>query len=38
MFKGLHFRIPIPDNDDARIEDLHSFKILDTPEEDSSTR
>ena len=35
MFKGLHFRIPIPDNDDARIKDLHSFKILDTPEEES---
>ena len=35
MFKGLHFRVLIPDNDDARIEDLHSFKILDTPEDES---
>jgi hypothetical protein len=35
MFKGLHFMIPIPDNDDARIEDLHSSEILDTPEEES---
>ncbi|MFT6673256.1 MAG: hypothetical protein ACJAVZ_004754, partial [Afipia broomeae] len=31
MFKGLYIMIPIPDNDAARIEDLHSFKVLDTP-------
>ena len=35
MFKGLHIMIPLPDNDAARIEDLHSFKVLDTPEEES---
>jgi hypothetical protein len=34
MFKGLHFRVLIPDNDDARIEDLYSFKVLDTPEDE----
>lgn len=35
MFKGLKIMIPIPDNDAARIEDLHSFEVLDTPKEDS---